>query len=198
MARPLILRFPATILLLASLATFTSCLESNNPVTDAKQGGRDQALCGAWKHNDKDGTLWTLQLGYLEGTFQSPWMGCTFATTKGTEHNSSFSPCFISRVAGSNYLNLGSDIDITHDQSTKDAKLPENIHKYTILKYEIQDGTLILTMADEAFVKQAITAGSLKGEGAKATAGSPELAAFLEKNHAQVFPAKNAVRFTRL
>jgi hypothetical protein len=198
MSRSLLLRFPLQIMLLAALTTFTSCLESNNPVTDAKQGGRDQALCGAWKYKDKDGTLWVLQFGYLDGQFKSPWMGCTFTTIEGTEHDSSFVPCFISRVAGINYLNLANDIDMTKNQISLDASLLEKIHDYSILKYEIKDNVFVLTTADDSFLKKAITAGSVKGEGTSVTAGSDELAPFLEKNHEQVFPAKNAVRFSPL
>jgi len=198
MARSLLLRCPLGIFLLSALATFTSCLESKNSVTDAKQGGRDRALCGAWKYKDKDGILWTLQLGYLDGEFKSPWMGCTFATTDETEHASSYLPCFVSRVAGVNYLNLAGEIDLTANQIAADAALLEKIHQYSILKYEIKDATLILTTADDSFLKKAITAGSIKGEGTSLTASSEELAPFLEKNHAQVFPAKNAVRFSPL
>jgi hypothetical protein len=196
MTRSLLPRCRLGIILLSALATFTSCLESEHPVTDAKQGGRDAALCGAWKYKDKDGMLWTLQLGYLNGEFKSPWMGCTFATLDGTEHASSFLPCFVSRVAGVNYLNLAGEIDLTQNQIAEDASLFEKIHKYTILKYEIKDASLILTMVDEKFLKKAITTGSIKGEGTSVTASSADLASFLEKNHAQVFPAKEAVRFS--
>jgi len=198
MSRSLLLRFPLGIMLLAGLATFTSCLESTHPVTDAKQGGRDKALCGAWKYKDKDGTLWLLQLGFLDGNFKASWMGCTFATINGTEHESSFSPCFISRVAGVNYLNLASDIDMTKNQISQDASLLDKIQQFSILKYEIQDGTLILTTADDSFLNKAIATKAIKGVATSVTADSDDLASFLEKNHQQVFPAKNSVRFSSL
>src|SRR5262245_9936106 len=51
---------------LAALSLFSSCLKTENPVTDAQQGGRDKGLCGAWKYQDRDGTLWLLQFGYLD------------------------------------------------------------------------------------------------------------------------------------
>ncbi|HEY2416127.1 MAG TPA: hypothetical protein VGI40_28050, partial [Pirellulaceae bacterium] len=140
----------------------------------------------------------TLQLGYLDGEFKSPWMDCTLTTTIGTQHDSGYSPCFVSRVAGVHYLNLAGDIDMTKNQISEDASLLEKIHEYTILKYEIKDATLILTMVDENFLKKAIAAGTIKGEGTTVNARSADLASFLEKNHAQVFPTKEAVRFSPL
>lgn len=198
MERPFLTRLTLRLILLTTLATCTSCLESKNPVTEAKQGGRDEALCGAWKHREKDGTLWLLQFGYLDGAFKSPWMGCTFATTNRTEHTSTFLPCFVSRVAGVNYLNFANDIDLTQNQLTEDATLLAKIQQFSILKYELKDGTLILTTADESFLKQAIAAGTIRGENATVAASSAELSSFLEKNHGQTFPAKNAASFSKL
>lgn len=186
------------VLLLCGLSAFTSCLKSKNPVSDPKKGGRDEALCGVWKHKEDDGTLWLLQIGYLEAELKAPWMGCTLTSNDGTEHASGFSPCFVSIVAGKKYLNFASDLDMTQDQVSKEPSLVEKISGYEIVKYEIQDETLTLTMCNFPALKDSISKGLIKGKDEMVTAKSEELASFLEKNDQKVFPVKENVRFTKV
>jgi hypothetical protein len=198
MRQPNSKRTLAIAALLGGLAVFPSCLETKNPVTAAQEGGQDKGLCGAWKYREKDGTLWLLQFGFLDGEFKSPWMCCTASTTSGTEHSSSSTACFVSRLDGVHFLNLADDLDMPLHQMSADPELPGKIHKYTVLKYELQDGKLLLTTTDDDFIKKAIAGGRIEGRGTLITASSASLAAFLQKEHLHVFPPKNTVEFIKL
>src|SRR5438445_4948548 len=152
----------AAVLIACGFAALSGCLESSNPVTDAKKGGQDKELCGAWKYKDSGGTLWIMHFGYFEGAIKSPWMSCTVTTNEGTNHTSAYAPCFVSRVGNSKYLNLASDVEMTFDQFAKEAELIEKIHEFTILEYDIKDGALILTPCFGKFVSDAIKNGLIK------------------------------------
>ena len=198
MATPMLRRNVPLVLLLCGLSAFTSCLKSKNPVTDPKKGGRDEALCGVWKYKDKEGILWLFQLGYLESNLKAPWMGCTFTSNDGTDHSSSFAPCFVSIVAGKKYLNLASGLDMTQDQISKEPSLLEKISEYEIVKYEIKDETLTLTMSNSVSLDDSFSKGLIKGDDEMITSSSEELASFLEKYDQKVFPVKENVRFTKV
>src|SRR3989442_11618001 len=105
-----------------------------------------------------------MQFGYFQGAIQSPWMCCTTTSNEGTSHSSAYVACFVSRLGSNKYLNLADDVDMTFDQLSQEAALIEKIHQFTILKYEVKDGMLILTLVDDSFIRDAIKKGQIKGD----------------------------------
>jgi hypothetical protein len=188
-------RFPKSLVLVLGLLclVFTSCVDSDNPLSDPKQATVDPGLLGVWRGQEKDGTVVYYHVGKAGGKFPTGVLRVkTITHNKNGELAYPDSPdsLMFTTILGKNrYANITS-LDTEKIKPMGDTKWePSMADEYFIFKYEISGDKLIVAGMDHKQKEAAIKAGKIKGtyegDNARFTDTTENLARFLASPDAE-------------
>jgi hypothetical protein len=164
-------RFPKSLALILGLfcLVFTSCVDSDNPLSDPKQSAVDPGLMGVWRGRDKDGEVTYYHVGQAGGKFPAGMLRVKIIThNKNGElpRPDSGDTLVFTTVLGKNrYVNI-TGLDAEKIKTMGDSKWePSMADGYFIYKYEINGDKLAIAGMDHKQKAAAIKAGKIKGTG---------------------------------
>jgi hypothetical protein len=164
-------RIPKSLALILGLLclAFTSCVDSDNPLSDPKQSAVDPGLVGVWRARDKDGEVTYYHVGKAGGKFPAGMLRVKIIThNKNGElpRPDAGDTLVFTTVLGKNrYVNI-TGLDAEKIKSMGDAKWePKMADGYFIYKYEINGDKLAIAGMDHEQKEAAIKAGKIKGTG---------------------------------
>ena len=158
-------------------------VESRRPLSDPQKAKIDNRPVGTWR-----ATLNTNQYYLHAGTGnivgKSDWM--ELVLVHPGEKPSFYlhhKIGFVSVIGGQNYFNVANlSVQITQLRGTKPEELAAAVERYDILRYEVNGDTMNVWAADQKFVKAAIEAGKIKGNGATIEDTTENLVHFIESS----------------
>ena len=175
----------ASLLLLgfAVLAKADYGVESRRPLSDPQKAKIDNRPVGTWR-----ATISTNQYYLHAGTGnivgKSDWMELVLVHPGEkpafyVHHKIGF----VSVIGGQNYFNVANlSVLIPQLRGSKPEDLAAAVERYDILKYEVNGDTMDVWAADQKFVKAAIEAGRIKGNGATIEDSTENLIRFIESS----------------
>lgn len=201
-------RFPKSLFLILGLLcfAFTSCVDSDNPLSDPKQSTVDAGLLGVWRVRDKGDTVY-YHVGLAGKQFPDGML-----RVKSIHHEKNgdlLRPdnddmlVFATTLGNNHYLNITS-LDAKQIKSMGDSKWePSMADGYFIYKYEINGDKLTVAGMDSDEKEKAIKAGNIKGvvekgdmqdgKGVRITDTTENLAKFIASaDQDKLFPTKDA------
>lgn len=168
---------------LTMLAKADYGVESLRPLSDPQQAKIENRAVGTWR-----ATINTNQYYLHAGTGnivgKSDWMELVLVHPGAkpafyVHHKIGF----ISVIGGQNYFNVANlSVLPTQLRGSKPEELAAAVERYDILKYEVNGDTLNVWAADQKFVKAAIEAGTIKGNGATIDDSTENLIRFIESS----------------
>jgi hypothetical protein len=184
---------------------FTSCVDSDNPLSDPKQSTIDPGLSGVWRLREKEGDTVYYHLGRAGDKFPAGMLrvkGITHDKNGELPHPDNDDMLVFTTTLGKNhYLNITS-ISAERIKSMGDAKWePSMADGYFIYKYEISGDKLTIAGMDSDQKEAAIKAGKIKGVieskegggGKRFTDTTENLAKFIAAaDQEKLFPTKDA------
>ena len=164
-------RFPKSLVLILGLLclVFTSCVDSDNPLSDPKQATVDPELVGVWREREKGGDVVYYHVGKAGDRFP---VGMLREKTITHDKNGELvrpdngDTLVFTTVLGKNhYVNI-TGLDADKIKTMGDAKWePTMADGYFIYKYEITGDKLAIAGMDHEQKEAAIKAGKIKGTG---------------------------------
>lgn len=158
-------------------------VESRHPLSDPQKAKIENRAVGTWR-----ATINTNQYYLHAGTGnivgKSDWMELVLVhpgekPSFYVHHKIGF----VSTIGGQGYFNVANlSVQITQLRGTKPEELAAAVERYDILKYEVNGDTMIISAADQKFVKAAIEAGKIKGHGATIDDSTENLIRFIESS----------------
>lgn len=145
----------------------TSCVDSDNPLSDPKLATVDQGLIGVWREREKDGDVTYYHVGKAGDKFPAGML-----RVREIKHDKngeldrpdcSDTLMFTTTLGKNRYVNvtiLDAEKIKTMDNSNWEPKMAEG---YFIYKYEISGDKLTVAIIDPEQKEAVINAGKLKG-----------------------------------
>jgi hypothetical protein len=162
-------RIPKSLALILGLLclVFTSCVDSDNPLSDPKQSAVDPGLVGVWRGREKDGDVVYYHVGQAGGKFPAGMLRVKIIThNKNGElprPDADDTLAFTTVLGKNHYVNV-TCLDADKIKSMGDSKWePAMADGYFIYKYEITGDKLALAGMDSKQKAAAVKAGKLKG-----------------------------------
>ena len=198
-------KFTLTLIVLASLQLLGFTLlamadygvESRRPLSDPQKARIDNGPVGTWR-----ATINTNQYYLHAGTGnivgKSDWMELVLVhpgvkPSFYLHHKIGF----VSVIGGQSYFNVANlSVLITQLRGSKPEELAAAVERYDILKYEVNGDTMNVWAADQKFVKAAIEAGKIKGNGATIDDSTENLIRFIESSPPTLWGRK--ISYTRV
>jgi len=172
-------------------------VESRHPLSDPQKGKIDNRSVGAWR-----ATIGTNQYYLHAGTGnivgKSDWMELVLVhpgekPSFYVHHKIGF----VSVIGEQGYFNVANlSVLPTQLRGSKPEDLAAAVERYDILKYEVNGDTMNVWAADQKFVKAAIAAGKIKGNGATIDDTTENLIRFIESSPPALWG--NKFTYTRL
>ena len=158
-------------------------VESRRPLSEPQKAKIDNRAVGTWRATI-DGKQYYLHAGTGNIVGKSDWM--ELVLVHPGEKPSFYlhhKIGFVSVVGGQNYINVANlSVLVTQIRGSKPEELAAAVERYDILKYEVNGDTLNVWAADQKFVKAAIEAGQIKGNGATIEDSTENLIRFIESS----------------
>ncbi|MGD0654232.1 MAG: hypothetical protein ABSA16_07815 [Thermoguttaceae bacterium] len=164
-------RFPKSLALILGVLclAFTSCVDSDNPLSDPKQSAVDPGLLGVWRARDKDGEVTYYHVGKAGDKFPAGMLRVKII--KHDKNGELERPdnddilAFTAILGKNRYVNVTS-LDADKIKTMGDAKWePKMAEGYFIYKYEITGDKLAIACIDPEQKEAAVKAGKIKGTG---------------------------------
>jgi len=196
-------RIPKSLLLILGLLcfVFTSCVDSDNPLSDPKQSAGDPGLLGVWRVSEKNGDVAYYHVGQAGSNFPTGMLRVkVIIHTKDGElprPDNDDMLVFTTTLGNNHYFNITS-LDAKQIKSMGDSKWePSMAEGYFIYRYEIRGDKLIVAGLDSDQKKAAIQAGKIKGtvedKNVRITDMTENLARFIAAaDQEKLFPTKDA------
>ena len=168
-------------------------VESRRPLSDPQKAKIDNRPVGTWRAI-LDGKQYFLHAGTGNIVGKSDWMELVLVHPGEKplfylHHKIGF----VSVIGGQNYFNVANlSVQTTQVRGSKPEELAAAVERYDILKYEVNGDTMDIWQADQKFVRAAIEAGKIKGNGATIDDSMENLVRFIESSP----PALWAKKFT--
>jgi hypothetical protein len=162
-------RMPKSLLLILGLCcfAFTSCVDSENPLSDPKQATVDSSLLGVWRVREKEGDVEYYHIGKAGDKFPAGMLRVKCIKHKNNGElprgDNEELLVFTSTIGKNHYLNI-SGLDAEKIKKTNDSQWePSMADGYFIYKYEISGDKMIVACMDSDKKKEAIKAAKLTG-----------------------------------
>jgi hypothetical protein len=162
-------RFPKTLTLILGLLclVFTSCVDSDNPLSDPKQATVDSGLVGVWRVQEKGGDVVYYHVGKAGDKFPAGMLRVKIIThDKDGElprPDNGDTLVFTTVLGKNHYVNI-TGLDADKIKTMGDAKWePSMADGYFIYKFEITGDKLAIAGMDQKQKEAAIKAGKIKG-----------------------------------
>lgn len=185
------------VMRLGTLAKADYGVESRRPLSDPQKVKIDDRLVGTWR-TILDGKQYFLHAGAGNIVGKSNWMELVLVHPGEKplfylHHKIGFAGV----IGGKNYFNVANlSVQTTQLRGTKPEELAAAVERYDILKYEVNGDTMEVWAADQKFVRAAIEAGKIKGNGATLDDSVENLTAFIESSPPALWGKK--VTYTRV
>ena len=158
-------------------------VESRRPLSDPQKATIDNRPVGTWRAT-LDGKQYYLHAGTGNIVGKSDWMELVLVhpgekPSFYVHHKIGF----VSVIGEQNYFNVANlSVLMTQLRGSKPEELAAAVERYDILKYEVNGDTMTIWAADQKFVKTAIEAGKIKGNGATIDDSTENLIRFIESS----------------
>jgi len=158
-------------------------VESRRPLSEPQKAKIDNRPVGTWR-----ATINTNQYYLHAGTGnivgKSDWMELVLVHPGEKPSFYLYHKIgFVSVIGGQNYFNVANlSVQITQLRGSKPEELAAAVERYDILKYEVNGDTMDVWGADQKFVRAAIEAGKIKGNGATIDDSMENLIRFIESS----------------
>ena len=146
---------------------FTSCVDSDNPLSDPKQAAVDSGLLGTWRLKTKDGNVEYYHVGKAGNGFPAGML--RIVTVKYDKNGDLSKPdcgdtlVFTTILGNNRYLNI-TGLDADKVKNPGDFKWePSMADGYFIYKYDIRGDKIEAAIVDRHQKEEAIKAGKIKG-----------------------------------
>lgn len=192
------MRRSALVLAAFAIASLTSCVQSDNPASDAKTGGIDEKLHGTWIHKDEAlSSTYIVTIGRADHHPDDNWHQIAVVITSGTSVKAYSGYGFVSNLKQRRLFNL-SNVGGEETALQSEKSLASQTKHYDLVQYEhVKDG-LLVTFGNDISLKKAIDESLVKGKDSRLTASPAELKAFLENKSDMLFNTKKSLKFTKL
>ncbi len=184
-------KFTLTVIALATfqLLGFTRLakadygVESRLPLSDPQKAKIDNRPVGTWRAT-LDGKQYYLHAGTGNIVGKSDWMELVLVHPgEKPAFYLHHKIGFISVIGEQSYFNVANlSVLPTQLRGSKPEELAAAVERYDILKYQVNGDTLNVWAADQKFVKAAIEAGKIKGNGATIEDSTENLIRFIESS----------------
>jgi hypothetical protein len=145
----------------------SSCVDSDNPLSDPKHSTVDPGLLGVWRARSPEGEVTYYHVGQVGGKFPAGML-----RVKGITHNKNGELprpdinemlVFTTTLGNNHYLNL-TTLNADRFKSVEDFNWePFMAEGYFIFKYDIREDKLIIAGMDPEQKEAAIKTGKIKG-----------------------------------
>jgi hypothetical protein len=172
-------------------------VESRRPLSDAQKGKLDNRSVGTWRATINTNQYY-LHVGTGNIVGKSDWMELVLVhpgekPSFYVHHKIGF----VSVIGEQAYFNVANlSVLPTQLRGSKPEDLAAAVERYDILKYEVNGDTMNVWAADQKFVKAAIAAGKIKGNGATIDDSTDNLVRFIESSPPALWG--NKFTYTRL
>lgn len=198
--RPTLSRIALAGLLLLGFATRAEAdygVESIRPLSDPLQAKVDQRPVGTWR-TIIDNKQYFLHAGTGNIVGKSNWM--ELVLVHPGEKPSFYlhhKIGFVTTIGQTSFFNTA-NMSVLPSQlrGLTPQELTSSVQRYDVFKYEVTEDCLDVWAADQKFVREAIEAGKIKGNGATIDDTAENLARFIESSVAKLWGKK--VRYTRV
>ncbi len=158
-------------------------VESRRPLSDPQKAKIDNRPVGTWRATI-DGKHYYLHAGTGNIVGKSDWM--ELVLVHPGEKPSFYlhhKIGFVSVIGGQNYFNVANlSVLPAQIRGSKPEELAAAVERYDILKYEVNGDAMEVWGADQKFVRAAIEAGKIKGNGATIEDSMENLIRFIESS----------------
>jgi len=180
---------PLAVLASLQLLGFTASaradygVESRRPLSDPQKAKIENRAVGTWRAT-LDGKQYYLHAGTGNIVGKSDWMELVLVhpgekPSFYVHHKIGF----VSVIGEQGYFNVANlSVLPTQLRGSKPEDLVAAVERYDILKYEVNEDTMIIWAADQKFIKAAIEAGKIKGNGATIDDSTENLIRFIESS----------------
>lgn len=172
-------------------------VESRRPLSDPQKGRIDNRSVGTWQATINTNRYY-LHAGTGNIVGKSDWM--ELVLVHPGERPSFYvhhKIGFVSVIGEQGYFNVANlSVLPTQLRGSKPEDLAAAVERYDILKYEVNGDTMNVWAADQKFVKAAIAAGKIKGNGATIDDTTENLIRFIESSPPALWG--NKFTYTRL
>jgi hypothetical protein len=178
-----------TLIGLVSLVGFTRPakadygVESRLPLSDPEKAGTDNRPAGTWR-TTIDNKQYYLHAGTGNIVGQSDWM--ELVLVHPGEKPSFYlhhKIGFVSVIGEQSYFNVANlSVLMPQLRGSGPDPLAAAVERYDILKYDVNGDTMNVWAADQKFVRAAIEAGKIKGNGATIEDSMENLVRFIESS----------------
>lgn len=181
-----------------------SCIDSKDPLCKPEEAKQDTALAGVWRTDLEDGSVDYYHLAPAGDKLPSGVMRVVTVAynKKGSLSRPGEMLAFSTEIGKNHYLNIAFIEDKNLDQFDSAGWKPELVNGYLIVKYQVQDDTLIVWAMDPKMKRQAIADEKLKGtidKNAVFFTDTPKnLAAFLADPQNDDFFTKTPTEYKRM
>ena len=184
-------KFTLSLIALASLqllgfpmlATADYGVESRGPLSDPQKAKIDSRPVGTWRITI-EGKQYYLHAGTGNIVGKSDWM--ELVLVHPGEKPSFYlhhKIGFVSVIGGQSFINVANlSVETAQLRGSKPEQLAAAVERYDILKYEVNGDTMDVWPADQKFVRAAIEAGKIKGNGATIEDSMENLIRFIESS----------------
>jgi hypothetical protein len=162
-------RFPKTLVLISGLFCLflTSCVDSDNPLSDPKQATIDSGLIGVWRDREKGGDVVYYHVGKAGENFPAGMLRVKIITHDKNgdlpRPDNGDTLVFTTVLGKNHYVNI-TGMDADKIKSMGDAKWkPSMADGYFIYKYEVNGDKLAIAGMDQKQKQAAIKDGKIKG-----------------------------------
>ena len=172
-------------------------VESNRPLSDPRGARVDERPVGTWR-TVIDDKQYFLHAGTGNIVGQSNWM--ELVLVHPGEKPSFYlhhKVGFASTIGDQSFFNVANmSVLISQLRGSKTEELKSSVERYDIFRYDVTEDYLDVWAADQKFVREAIEAGRIKGNGATVDDTTENLVRFIESSADKLWGKK--VRYTRV
>jgi hypothetical protein len=144
---------------------FTSCSDSQAPLSDPVKSKADQRLAGVWRLRNDDGSVTYYHVGRVGDKLPASVM-----RVAGVQHRSDGMTqfdellLFPTAINEQNYLNVCDGKDEQMKRLEQQGWTPETVTSYLLLRYHVTGDALSIQWIDGDAKKRAVEAGTIKGK----------------------------------
>lgn len=147
------------LLVCVALLFLPGCEDTKNPLSDPKQSKPDEGLVGLWRGDDKV----YYHVGHAGKMFPKGWLRVVAVPQNETDVDPpSEYLVFPTRLGDKTYLNMVNDEELVK-RLDEDGWTTDAVDCYTLWKYKLDGGKLVMWIMDEEPKEHAIKSGKIKG-----------------------------------